>query len=59
MLVFLDEADQKMVDDINSKEAADEAAEPSQEPATNICHDTVGKRVRLATVDNFQGRGQH
>ncbi|KAK9847950.1 hypothetical protein WJX84_010168 [Apatococcus fuscideae] len=59
-LVFLDEADQKIVDDIDSSgltgpENPEAASDAAQEPATNICHDTVRRRVRLATVDNFQG----
>lgn len=59
-LVFLDEADQKIVDDLDAAGAADDEgqaipADSAQEPATRIRHDTVRARVRLATVDNFQG----
>ena len=59
-LVFLDEADQKIVDDMDTAGSAgshnqEDASKAAQEAATNVCHDTVRRRVRLATVDNFQG----
>ena len=51
-----------MVDDVDAKDlaadtgmAAVSESEASQEPATNVRHDSVRSRVRLATVDNFQG----
>ena len=60
-LVFLDEADQKIIDDMdtsgtNGSEQLEAASDAAQEPATNVCRDTVRRRVRLATVDNFQGK---
>lgn len=58
-LVFLDEADRKIVDDIEPSgpfaPAQDASPDASQEPVTNIRRETVRQRVRLATVDNFQG----